>query len=118
MAEVLLHYAHSRGLVHRDLKPANLLIDTQGRPHVADFGLAVHEEGVQSLGRQIAGTLHYMAPEQVRGESRLLDGRKDLWGLGVVLYQMMTGRLPFLGARSSRGLSRRSWIESRFVRLG
>ncbi len=92
-----LHYAHMRGLVHRDLKPANLLVDSHGRPHVADFGLAVHEEVVRTLGRQIAGTLHYMAPEQVRGESHRLDGRTDLWGLGVVLYQMLTGRLPFQG---------------------
>jgi len=97
-----LHYAHSRGLVHRDLKPANLLVDKYGRPHVTDFGLAVHAEGVRALGRQVAGTLHYMAPEQVRGESHRLDGRTDLWGLGVVLYQMLTGRLPFQGRERSQ----------------
>ncbi len=96
-----LHYAHSRGLVHRDLKPPNLIIDIHGRPHVTDFGLAVHEEGVRALGRQIAGTAHYMAPEQVRGETHRLDSRTDVWGLGVVLYQMLTGRLPFQGRERS-----------------
>jgi formylglycine-generating enzyme required for sulfatase activity len=97
-----LAYAHERDLVHRDLKPANLLIDGRGRPHIADFGLAVHEPGRRPAAAdgEVAGTPHYMAPEQVRGESHRLDGRTDIWGLGVVLYQMLTHRLPFTGRRA------------------
>ncbi len=96
-----LHYAHERGLVHRDLKPANLLIDDQGRAHIADFGLAVQQSVLSAGGRdgEVVGTPHYMAPEQVRGESHRLDGRTDVWSLGVVGYQLLTGRLPFTGRR-------------------
>jgi len=92
-----LSYAHERGLVHRDLKPANILLDGQGRPHIADFGLAVHEDDRWPKRGEVAGTPLYMAPEQVRGESHRLDGRTDLWGLGVILYQMLTGLRPFEG---------------------
>jgi serine/threonine protein kinase/formylglycine-generating enzyme required for sulfatase activity len=101
MAQVAetLHYAHSRGLVHRDVKPSNLLMDTQGEAHIADFGLAVREKGVEGVSQEVAGTPPYMAPEQVRGESHRFDGRTDVWAVGVVLYQMLTGRLPFRGTR-------------------
>ncbi len=90
-----LHYAHKKGFVHRDLKPANILLDDQGCPHVADLGLAVSEQSQQLLAGQIAGTPAYMSPEQVRGETHRLDGRTDVWSLGVLLYQLLTGRHPF-----------------------
>ena len=73
------HYAHKLGFVHRDLKPANVLLDGQGRPHIADFGLAVHESGQRRRAGEQSGTLPYMAPEQVRGETHRLDGRADVW---------------------------------------
>ena len=92
-----LHHAHLRRLIHRDIKPANILIEeATGKPYVADFGLAIREEDYLQDGR-IAGTSAYMSPEQVRGEGHRLDGRSDLFSLGVVMYLMLTGRLPFPG---------------------
>jgi serine/threonine protein kinase/formylglycine-generating enzyme required for sulfatase activity len=98
VAEALHHaHTHRNHLVHRDLKPSNILLDLRGEPRVCDFGLAINEE-VQRLRRgEIAGTPPYMAPEQVRGETHRLDGRTDIWALGVILYQGLTGRLPFSG---------------------
>jgi uncharacterized protein (TIGR02452 family) len=90
-----LHDAHKRGFVHRDLKPANILLDEQGGPHVADFGLAVSEETQRALGGQVAGTPAYMSPEQCRGDAHRLDGRTDIWSLGVISYELLTGRQPF-----------------------
>jgi formylglycine-generating enzyme required for sulfatase activity len=101
VAEAVHHvHTHATGLVHRDLKPSNILLDRKGDPHVCDFGLAIDEE-IQRLRRgEVAGTLPYMAPEQVRGETHRLDGRTDIWGLGVILYRGLTGRLPFPGRSS------------------
>jgi len=93
-----LQLAHAHGLVHRDLKPSNILLDRAGEPHVADFGLAIHEDGQGLRSGEVAGTPLYMAPEQVRGATHRLDGRTDLWGLGVIFYQLLTGRLPFGGS--------------------
>ncbi|MGO9913562.1 MAG: protein kinase domain-containing protein [Isosphaeraceae bacterium] len=91
------HHAHRAGLVHRDLKPSNILIDADGKPHITDFGLAVREELQDLRTGEIAGTPHYMAPEQVRGETHRLDGRTDVWALGVILYLGLLGRQPFSG---------------------
>ena len=92
-----VHCAHAAGLVHRDLKPANILIDQKERPHVADFGLAIREELQRQRIGEIAGTPPYMAPEQVRGETHRLDGRTDVWAIGVMLYQGLVCRHPFSG---------------------
>ncbi len=92
-----VHCAHKMGLVHCDLKPANILIDRENRPHVADFGLVVAEEDQRSRAGQISGSPAYMAPEQVRGEAHRLDGRTDIWSLGVILYEMLAHRRPFSG---------------------
>ncbi|MFM7168591.1 MAG: protein kinase domain-containing protein, partial [Planctomycetaceae bacterium] len=97
-----LHHAHStRRLIHRDVKPANILIEEQsGKPFVADFGLAIYEE--QSLkGQSGAGTPQYMSPEQVREDVHRLDGRSDLFALGIILYEMLTSSRPFRGSTTA-----------------
>ena len=91
-----LHYAHKRGLVHRDVKPGNILVDDEGEPHVVDFGLALRDEDVGKANRY-AGTPAYMSPEQVRGEGHRVDGRSDVFSLGVVLYELLVGKRPFRG---------------------
>lgn len=94
-----VHFAHKKGLVHCDLKPENILIDNAGVARVADFGLAVHEVEQRSRTAAIAGTPAYMSPEQARGEIARIDGRADVWGLGAIMYEMLTGRRPFSGSR-------------------
>ncbi|HMF11630.1 MAG TPA: serine/threonine-protein kinase, partial [Gemmataceae bacterium] len=90
-----LHYAHLQEMFHRDVKPANILLDRQGRPKLTDFGLAVREEDLAGQRGILAGTLFYMSPEQLRREGHHIDGRTDIYSLGVVLYELLCGRRPF-----------------------
>ena len=94
-----LHYAHERGVVHRDFKPSNVMIDQQGEPHLMDFGLAKREMGevTMTIDGQVLGTPAYMSPEQAAGGTHWVDRRTDVYSLGVVLFEVLTGELPFRG---------------------
>ncbi len=91
-----LHYAHKQGLVHRDVKPGNILMGKDDKPYVVDFGLALREENI-GKGPKYAGTPAYMSPEQARGEGHRVDGRSDVFSLGIVFYELLAGRQPFRG---------------------
>ena len=94
-----VHYAHGHGILHRDIKPGNILLDAKGEPHLTDFGLArlVESESSVTQTLDVLGTPSYMAPEQAVGNNEAISSVTDVYGLGAVLYQLLTGQPPFAG---------------------
>ena len=94
-----VHYAHEHGILHRDIKPGNILLDAKGEPHLTDFGLArlVETESTMTRTLEVLGTPSYMAPEQAMGNNSAVTSATDVYGLGAVFYQLLTGHPPFAG---------------------
>src|SRR6266536_2538880 len=94
-----VHYAHEHGILHRDIKPGNILLDQKGEPHLTDFGLArlIETESTVTRTLEVLGTPSYMAPEQAMGNNAAVSNATDVYGLGAVLYQLLTGHPPFAG---------------------
>jgi serine/threonine protein kinase/Flp pilus assembly protein TadD len=94
-----VHYAHEHGILHRDIKPGNILLDQKGEPHLTDFGLArlIESESTVTRTLEVLGTPSYMAPEQAVGNNAAISSVTDVYGLGAVLYQLLTGQPPFAG---------------------
>ncbi len=101
-----IQYAHDIGVIHRDLKPSNILVDQDGIPKILDFGLArvvdpdVTLTATATRTGRIMGTLAYMSPEQARGDSDAIDPRSDVYSLGLILYELLTGRLPYVFSKT------------------
>ena len=98
LAEALDHAAH-REVVHRDIKPSNILFDSSGESFLSDFGIATSKSFADDDGEWLVGTPAYMSPEQVQGNH--VDGRSDIYALGVTLYRLLTGQLPFSGSSTT-----------------
>src|SRR5881398_1610384 len=94
-----VHYAHEHGILHRDIKPGNILLDVKGEPHLTDFGLArlIETESAMTRTMEVLGTPSYMAPEQAVGSNAQPTSATDVYGLGAVLYQLLTDHPPFAG---------------------
>src|SRR5438876_9903015 len=97
-----VHYAHEHGILHHDIKPGNILLDQKGEPHLTDFGLArmVVTESTLTRTLEVLSTPSYMAPEQAAANNTQLTSATDVYGLGAVLYQLLTGHPPFAGGRT------------------
>jgi serine/threonine protein kinase/tetratricopeptide (TPR) repeat protein len=114
-----VHYAHEHGILHRDIKPGNILLDVKGEPHLTDFGLArlVEAESTITGTLDVLGTPSYMAPEQAVGNNAKLTSATDVYGLGAVLYQLLTGQPPFAGGTTYETVKLLLEIEPRQPRL-
>jgi serine/threonine protein kinase/tetratricopeptide (TPR) repeat protein len=114
-----VHYAHEHGILHRDIKPGNILVDAKGEPHLTDFGLArlVETESTVTRTMEVLGTPSYMAPEQAVGNNAQLTSATDVYGLGAVLYQLLTGHPPFAGGTTYETIKLLLETEPRQLRL-
>src|SRR5882757_4219187 len=114
-----VHYAHEHGILHRDIKPGNILLDAKGEAHLTDFGLARLIETESTLTRtlEVLGTPSYMAPEQAVGNNAAVSSATDVYGLGAVLYQLLTGQPPFAGGTTYQTIQLLLGTEPRPPRL-
>src|SRR5438874_4171420 len=114
-----VHYAHEHGILHRDIKPGNILLDQKGEPHLTDFGLArlVETESTMTRTLDVLGTPSYMAPEQATGNNAAVSSVTDVYGLGAVLYQLLTGQPPFAGGATYETIKLLLDTEPRLPRL-
>src|SRR5437867_2949263 len=114
-----VHYAHEHGILHRDIKPGNILVDTKGEPHLTDFGLArlLETKSTVTHTMDVLGTPSYMAPEQASGRNEQLTSATDVYGLGAVFYQLLTGHPPFAGGTTYETVRLVLEAETRQLRL-